>query len=37
MKSFIAIAASSLLIATPALAQVKPCEALKGEIDTKIK
>ncbi|HTQ75498.1 MAG TPA: DUF1161 domain-containing protein [Burkholderiales bacterium] len=37
MKSLIAIAASSFLIATPALAQVKPCEELKGEIDTKIK
>ena len=36
MRSLIAIAAS-LLIASPALAQVKPCEELKGEIDTKIK
>jgi hypothetical protein len=36
MKALIAIAAS-LLIASPALAQVKPCEELKGEIDTKIK
>jgi Protein of unknown function (DUF1161) len=36
MKSLIAIAAS-ILIASPALAQVKPCEELKGEIDTKIK
>jgi Protein of unknown function (DUF1161) len=36
MKGLIAIAAS-LLIASPALAQVKPCEELKGEIDTKIK
>jgi hypothetical protein len=36
MKSLIAIAAS-VLIASPALAQVKPCEELKGEIDTKIK
>ena len=36
MKSLIAVAAS-LLIAAPALAQVKPCEELKGEIDTKIK
>ncbi len=36
MKSFIAIAAS-LLIASPVLAQVKPCEELKGEIDAKIK
>jgi hypothetical protein len=36
MKGFIAIAAS-LLIASPALAQVKPCEELKGEIDSKIK
>ncbi|HET7200481.1 MAG TPA: DUF1161 domain-containing protein [Burkholderiales bacterium] len=29
--------AASLLIASPVLAQVKPCEELKGEIDTKIK
>jgi len=36
MKSLIAIAAS-LLIASPVLAQVKPCEELKGEIDAKIK
>ena len=36
MKGLIAIAAS-LLMASPALAQVKPCEELKGEIDTKIK
>ena len=36
MKSLIAIVAS-VLIASPALAQVKPCEELKGEIDTKIK
>jgi hypothetical protein len=36
MRSLIAIAAS-LLIASPVLAQVKPCEELKGEIDTKIK
>jgi hypothetical protein len=36
MKSLIAIAAS-LLIASPVLAQVKPCEELKAEIDTKIK
>ncbi|HKW37582.1 MAG TPA: DUF1161 domain-containing protein [Burkholderiales bacterium] len=36
MKSLIAIAAS-LLIASPVFAQVKPCEELKGEIDTKIK
>ena len=36
MKSLMAIAAS-LLIASPALAQFKPCEELKGEIDTKIK
>jgi hypothetical protein len=36
MKSLIAVAAS-LLIASPVLAQVKPCEELKGEIDTKIK
>jgi hypothetical protein len=36
MKSLIAILAS-LLIASPVLAQVKPCEELKGEIDAKIK
>jgi len=36
MKSLMAIVAS-LLIASPALAQVKPCEELKGEIDAKIK
>jgi len=36
VKSLIAIAAS-LLIASPALAQVKPCEELKAEIDAKIK
>ena len=36
MKSLIAIAALAL-IASPVLAQVKPCEELKGEIDTKIK
>jgi len=36
MKSLIAIAAL-LLIASPVLAQVKPCEELKGEIDAKIK
>jgi hypothetical protein len=36
MKSLIVITAS-LLIASPVLAQVKPCEELKGEIDAKIK
>jgi len=36
MKSLIAIAAS-LLIASPVLAQVKPCEELKGEIETKVR
>ena len=36
MKSFIAVAAS-MLIASPALAQVKPCEELKSEIEAKIK
>ena len=36
MKSLIAFAAF-LLVASPVLAQVKPCEELKGEIDTKIK
>jgi hypothetical protein len=29
--------AASFLIASTAFAQVKPCEELKGEIDTKIK
>ena len=36
MKSLAAIAAF-LLIASPAFAQMKPCEELKGEIDAKIK
>jgi len=36
MKSLIAFVAT-LLIASPALAQVKPCEELKSEIDAKIK
>src|SRR5712691_8583092 len=36
MKSLFAVAAS-MLIASPALAQVKPCEELKSEIETKIK
>ena len=36
MKSLIAIAAS-LLIASPAFGQAKPCEELKAEIDAKIK
>jgi len=36
MKSLIAVFAS-LLIASPVLAQVKPCEELKSEIETKIK
>jgi len=36
MKNLIAVVAS-LLIAAPALAQVKPCEELKSEIETKIK
>jgi hypothetical protein len=36
MKSLIAVAAS-MLIASPALAQVKPCEELKSEIEAKIK
>jgi hypothetical protein len=36
MKSLIAVVAS-LLIASPVLAQVKPCEELKSEIDAKIK
>ena len=36
MKSLIAIAAS-MLIASPVLAQTKPCEELKSEIEAKIK
>jgi superfamily I DNA and RNA helicase len=36
MKSLIAVV-SLLLIASPALAQVKTCEELKAEIDAKIK
>lgn len=36
MKSIIAVVAS-LLIASPALAQVKPCGELKSEIEAKIK
>lgn len=36
MKSLIAVVAT-LLIASPALAQIKPCEELKSEIDAKIK
>ena len=36
MKSLIAVAAS-MLIASPVLAQTKPCEELKSEIEAKIK
>jgi hypothetical protein len=36
MKILIAVF-SMMLIASPALAQVKPCEELKSEIETKIK
>jgi hypothetical protein len=36
MKGLVAVAAS-MLIASPALAQVKSCEELKSEIETKIK
>ncbi len=36
MKSLIAVAAS-MLIASPALSQVKLCEELKSEIEAKIK
>jgi len=36
MKNLIVVVAS-LLIAAPALAQVKPCEELKSEVETKIK
>jgi len=36
MKTLIAVIAS-LLLASPVLAQVKPCEELKSEIDAKIK
>jgi hypothetical protein len=35
MKSLIAVVVS-LLIASPVFAQVKPCEELKSEIETKI-
>jgi hypothetical protein len=36
MKRLIVLVAS-LMVAVPALAQVKPCEELKSEIDAKIK
>lgn len=36
MKALIA-AVSLMLMATPALAQIKPCEELKSEIETKIR
>lgn len=36
MKTLIAVA-SVMLIASPAFAQVKPCDELKSEIETKIK
>ena len=36
MKSLFAVVAA-MLIAVPALAQVKPCEELKSEIEAKIK
>ena len=36
MKALVAVVVS-LLIATPAMAQRKDCEELKGEIDAKIK
>lgn len=36
MKILIAVV-SVMLIASPAFAQVKPCEELKSEIETKIK
>jgi hypothetical protein len=36
MKALIAVV-STMLIASPAFAQVKPCEELKSEIETKIK
>jgi uncharacterized protein DUF1161 len=36
MKSLIALVAA-FLIASPAFAQVKPCEELKAEIEAKIK
>ena len=36
MKSLFAVVAS-MLIALPAMAQMKPCEELKSEIETKIK
>ncbi len=36
MKSILAVVAT-LWIASPALAQIKPCEELRSEIDAKIK
>ncbi len=36
MKSILAVVAT-LLIASPVLAQIKPCEELRSEIDAKIK
>jgi len=36
MKALFAVV-STILIASPAFAQVKPCEELKSEIETKIK
>ena len=36
MKNLLAVIAT-LLIASPVLAQIKPCEELKAEIDAKIK
>ena len=37
MKTLIAVVAASLLLASPAFGQVKPCEELKSEIDAKIR
>lgn len=36
MKNIIAVVAT-LLIASPVLAQIKPCEELRSEVDAKIK
>jgi hypothetical protein len=37
MKRALVIAAAVLWLATPALAQIKPCDELKSEIEAKIK
>ena len=37
MKRVIVTAAATVLLVTPALAQIKPCDELKSEIEEKIK